>query len=432
MALVIWITWGVLAPLCAWLLWTGLRGDRARGRRRCRKCWHSMDGLPEREEGGWVCPECGKVAQAERVMLRPRRRRWRVGLGLLLLFSGTYGLIVYERREEGWSAWVPSTFVVLIYPREHGADEQPWRACASLIRTRLATERLGSLQYRILAWRMLDLTDEGVWDLIRVRDVWARGEPIAISVDWPDFSAGVLWESVMVKDLVWYDFGVGLSGCRFHQNRHTGGSLDVPGDALLDAAHGDWTTLTLNVEVKIGRGCDSPYEYTKVKHLSRTHTIRLIDREEAFNGGIITPVRDPAIDRWLLDKIHFTYGVATHGGRYVSTSSLEIYDDENPHDLCFAYDAEVYDENARLIYHATVPPWVRGTTYATPEEYAAFKARLAPTGAGRWRPQGLTLRIVPRPDLALRVLEQDRYWVPATETGFIEVPLAEHFRASRW
>ncbi len=57
------------------LIWATL-GDRSRGRRRCRKCWYDMVAA-EPVEGVWTCPECGKRATREKLLLRPRRRwRW--------------------------------------------------------------------------------------------------------------------------------------------------------------------------------------------------------------------------------------------------------------------------------------------------------------------------------------------------------------------
>jgi len=73
-----WSVVGLLALASMWALWSGLVRDRAKGRRRCRRCWHSMEGLPRATDGGWTCPECGLRVVSERQMLRTRRRWGRV------------------------------------------------------------------------------------------------------------------------------------------------------------------------------------------------------------------------------------------------------------------------------------------------------------------------------------------------------------------
>ncbi|MCZ6811355.1 MAG: hypothetical protein O7D97_05070, partial [Planctomycetota bacterium] len=89
-----WVFWslggllGVIGlSLAAWaLLW-----DRARGRRRCAKCWYDMSGTP-----GRVCSECGYRARREKTLFKTRRHwRW-VFVGILVLAVG-YGASVTPR-----------------------------------------------------------------------------------------------------------------------------------------------------------------------------------------------------------------------------------------------------------------------------------------------------------------------------------------------
>jgi hypothetical protein len=63
-----------------------LRGDPARGRRRCPRCWYDLRGTP-----GMTCSECGFTGASELDFLRTRRHRWMLIAGPLLLLGGLAG-----------------------------------------------------------------------------------------------------------------------------------------------------------------------------------------------------------------------------------------------------------------------------------------------------------------------------------------------------
>src|SRR5688572_20783461 len=68
------------------LLVPALFRDRARGRRRCPRCWYEFGGVP-----GLRCPECGATASSERWLGRTRRH-WRcAAVGCVLLLGGVAG-----------------------------------------------------------------------------------------------------------------------------------------------------------------------------------------------------------------------------------------------------------------------------------------------------------------------------------------------------
>ncbi|MCH8165773.1 MAG: HEAT repeat domain-containing protein [Planctomycetes bacterium] len=111
-----WVFWslggllGVIGiSLAAWaLLW-----DRARGRRRCAKCWYNMSGSP-----GRVCSECGYRAKREKKLFKTRRHwRW-VFVGILVLAVG-YGASVTPRVKRSWVGWpgaVPTVVLIAMFP----------------------------------------------------------------------------------------------------------------------------------------------------------------------------------------------------------------------------------------------------------------------------------------------------------------------------
>ena len=77
---------GVGASGLVWLV-RAVVGDRAGGRRRCPKCWYSMDGVP-----GLRCPECGRVAQDERHLCRARRSKWAIAMAFVMMLAAPGGL----------------------------------------------------------------------------------------------------------------------------------------------------------------------------------------------------------------------------------------------------------------------------------------------------------------------------------------------------
>lgn len=101
----------------------GLFWDRARGRRRCPKCWYDMTGVPRAVGDGaaaYVCPECGHGVTGERGLFKTRRRWVLIAVGLVFA-AGSHA--VYLRpfvRERGWPAAVPG--LVLVYAADP-ADE---------------------------------------------------------------------------------------------------------------------------------------------------------------------------------------------------------------------------------------------------------------------------------------------------------------------
>ena len=112
-----WALWSGAAALAVGatvLLAWAIRGDTARGRRRCPRCWYDMGGVPE--GAPLRCPECGSIARHER-RLRRTRRRWKWALAACVMGVAALGLWATPgAMRGGWPGAVPSTVLVTRWP----------------------------------------------------------------------------------------------------------------------------------------------------------------------------------------------------------------------------------------------------------------------------------------------------------------------------
>lgn len=105
-----WALAGLGLLLALWALFW----DRSRGRKRCSKCWYSMEGAKEDKAGACVCPECGKVIADDRTLHRTRRRpRW-VAISLMVWIVGYAVFVTPAVRRDGWVAVIPTSVLIVL------------------------------------------------------------------------------------------------------------------------------------------------------------------------------------------------------------------------------------------------------------------------------------------------------------------------------
>jgi hypothetical protein len=107
--------WGLIV-LGALLILHALFADRARGRRRCPRCWYTMDGVPSLQ-----CPECGRTAKRKTRLFKTRRRYSRALAASLLSLLGLIALYTSGAIRLGWARALPSTALVALSPIDLGA-----------------------------------------------------------------------------------------------------------------------------------------------------------------------------------------------------------------------------------------------------------------------------------------------------------------------
>lgn len=128
--------------LAAWALFA----DRARGRRRCPKCWYDMSGARSSEAR---CPECGRIVKHEKDWFRTRRR-WRgVWMALSLLVLAVASGLVGKARRDGWESIAPTTVLILAAPW----IDHPWPLEVLESRARVLVSDGAEIQSGTLRWQ---------------------------------------------------------------------------------------------------------------------------------------------------------------------------------------------------------------------------------------------------------------------------------------
>ncbi|MHC4107684.1 MAG: hypothetical protein ACYSTY_06325, partial [Planctomycetota bacterium] len=111
-----WVYWarGILVLAiyvgAIYLAWWALFKDRARGRRRCPRCWHDLAHTP-----GMTCSECGFSAHHEGQFARTRRRWAHAGaaIGTCVAVAGAG---YWSMPDRGWASYLPTRSLIVILP----------------------------------------------------------------------------------------------------------------------------------------------------------------------------------------------------------------------------------------------------------------------------------------------------------------------------
>ena len=151
-----------LAALGLLLALWALFYDRSRGRKRCPKCWYSMEGAEAAEDGAVTCPECGRRIASDQALHRTRRRLKRAVLGAFVCVVAYAVFVTPAVRRDGWVAVTPTTALVLLASPERikgiafsfvTPPTSPDRIERELVRR--GEERLiYNWQADLLAWRL--------------------------------------------------------------------------------------------------------------------------------------------------------------------------------------------------------------------------------------------------------------------------------------
>lgn len=137
--LVIFLAWVwpalLAASLAVGVIWWAIFADKARGRRRCPRCWHDLSRTP-----GLTCGECGRAARDEAELARTRRR-WGIACTATALAVTASVVTQLSILNATWAAWVPGSVLVRL-PALAPLGELP-AAVRRELGQRLAAGRLG-------------------------------------------------------------------------------------------------------------------------------------------------------------------------------------------------------------------------------------------------------------------------------------------------
>lgn len=117
-----WIHWLYLLSLLAagamlvYVAWWALFSDRARGRRRCPRCWYDLAYSP-----GMTCSECGYTGRSEKDFAKTRQRKL-VGLSAIVGCALLGGLVIDRANERGWATYLPTNVIIWSLPMGSGPD----------------------------------------------------------------------------------------------------------------------------------------------------------------------------------------------------------------------------------------------------------------------------------------------------------------------
>ena len=127
------------------ILWWGLFGDRARGRRRCPRCWYDMS-----HSDGLTCSECGRTAPNEKHLLRTRRRLIPALLAAIVASAGA-SYAIERGNQRGWLALMPTRVMLMSLP----FSGDSYASLSTEITMRVARRTMTDRQLRSLVKRCL-------------------------------------------------------------------------------------------------------------------------------------------------------------------------------------------------------------------------------------------------------------------------------------
>ena len=404
-AWIFWVVAGWLGVLGVALAWLGLFRDRSRGRRRCPRCWYSMEGVP-----GLVCPECGADARREARLLRTRRRPPVAVLGVVLLAGAVGAWLTPRVTSRGWLSLAPTTALLLASPpageEAIGTGVAPGYAApiAELIR-RGAVEEMAGWQWRLYLRRA---------GVIEAPGAWPEGEPVPVRVTYPSW-----WTPELVEIRVRDPGSDESHRAGLTQTLVCGidsGFGQPPSHLMVEGGE----TITLGVSVRTGKGAADPAVHPRVlwEGAMSFPVRRVSDAGEIVRGSAGASL-ERAIHAGVTPSLIVSTPTRSLDEVLVALSVSPSLRSRAP-GLAYGFGA-VLERDGEVVQSSSFPTLellggARPPTFAVEDERLA-RALRSNDGAeiARW-----TLRLTGDPRQALYDWERREVW-----SGEIEIPLVE-------
>jgi hypothetical protein len=164
--LICWSSGAALGILALWFAYRAMLKDRARGRRRCPKCWYDMSGTPGPEH--LTCSECGRTVKREWHLYKTRRR-WPLALAAILVGLLAVATAVFPNiLDKTWPRLIPADVLILAMPKL----EQGIPILYAELDRRMAAGELSKRQWRWLIKRAVEDPMKLVSIEVRSREKW--------------------------------------------------------------------------------------------------------------------------------------------------------------------------------------------------------------------------------------------------------------------
>ncbi|MCZ6493640.1 MAG: hypothetical protein O6933_06115 [Planctomycetota bacterium] len=433
-----WIGGTALGVFGLVLMWWALLHDRAKGRRRCPKCWYDMTGAERLR-----CPECGHLAKRERKLFTTRRRwRWAV-VALLMMFAGRLGIMCPQIQRDGWWSLVSNAALIylLVFVDDASgllagelldrmeADElsvADWerffdRVVSGDWRARPTSTQWENKYYEIVRkWRFANLstkrfrgTDHKAYPAeqklyalpaqiqLQTRDPWPEGLPVYIAASWQT------WWPLEVLQLLVQPQIPEAETVELYDGVTVGRrGLFLPFTEPMKGV------VTFDVTVLQLRGEEDDLEWIEVG----TEVIEVPVRIAGKLDEIMTPVQSPQMDQILRDELQLNVIRFTEAGFFDVWPSVWVTNTP-------LFDGIALGLVTEFLLDGEV---VAGTTYWWEGGARTFDA--AQTANPYWgdfqrlarmrSEENWTARLRGDAEVALRVVGVDKYW-----SGQVTIPI---------
>ena len=430
-----WLWWSggaMLGLLGLWLSYWSLLKDRAKGRRRCPKCWYDMSGTDSP-----TCSECGRTTKHEKKFYKTHRH-WRWGaLALLVYLAAVGSALIPKIKRDGAGSLVSNTTLVWGLVFSTDADDWIGREVFQRISNRLFSHdelksffdrcangdlfaRPISNRWKVKYGELIELTEfelyrfgqiagdgqevpnDALWALpveleFKTRDPWPAGVPLFIEARmqswWPYPTGHSIVVTPRLPDAETLQFGGPLRGI------------------LLPLTEVQETTIEFDYTVSRARVRQPKPLYETVATGTKRITIRIAEQlKDDFK-----PIRDKQLDEIL--EAELSYKLTRIDGKVraimFDTRAMGSPDLEG---LAFGVVLEfIFDDEVV----ASWPFWIMGG------KSGAFGGRMSAYEGDfeklRQTPStdGWTLRVRSDPEIALRVIEAKKYWEGEITIPFI-------------